>query len=194
MAAPAERPAGAGETIWTIGHSTRPWEDFVALLRREGIRTLVDVRSLPGSRRHPQYDQEQMARALPEAGIAYVHAPALGGRRRARRGAPPTAWRNAGFAGYADYMTTPEFHAALDELIRRGAGSPTAVMCAEAVPWRCHRSMIADALIARGVRVVDILDAGPAEHRLTRFAVVRDGEVRYPPEEPPQAELGLDRG
>jgi uncharacterized protein (DUF488 family) len=170
-------------TIYTIGHSTRPFAEFLALLERSRIGRLIDVRAFPGSRRNPQFNKEALARALPEHGIEYLHRPALGGRRRPRPGAPPTAWRNEGFRGYADYMRTPDFHSALDELIERARERRTVVMCSEAVPWRCHRTLISDALHARGVTVEHILDNGTSPHVLTSFAVEHDGEVTYPPTE-----------
>jgi uncharacterized protein (DUF488 family) len=167
-------------TIWTIGHSTRSLEDFLALLRRDGIRQLADVRTFPASRRYPHFGRDALAPALAAAGIAYSHHPALGGRRRPRPDSPNDGWRNSGFRGYADHMATPEFQRALDELVALGAHASAAIMCAEAVPWRCHRSLIADALIARGVDVLDIMDAKTAPHALTPFAVVRDAHVSYP--------------
>ena len=174
-------------TVWTIGHSTRPIGDFLALLARERIERLVDVRAFPGSRRYPQYNQEALARTLKAAGIEYLHRPALGGRRRPPKGDPPSAWRNAGFRGYAAYMRTPQFHAALDDLIALAAERRTVIMCSEAVPWRCHRTLIADALTARGIDVEHILDASTSRHTLTKFAVVSGGEVAYPalPEQAP---------
>jgi uncharacterized protein (DUF488 family) len=178
--------------IYTIGHSTRSLDEFVALLRREGVTQLVDVRTFPGSRRYPHFDRETLAPALEAHGIAYVHMPELGGRRRPRPDSPNGAWRNSGFRGYADYMGTPEFAKGLDALIARSVAVPTAIMCAEAVPWRCHRSLIADALVARGIEVRHIMESTAEPHRLTRFAVVRDGRVTYPPEGPDasaQAEL-----
>jgi uncharacterized protein (DUF488 family) len=168
-------------TVWTIGHSTRPIDDFVALLRREGIEQLVDVRRFPGSRRQPQYNRDALARTLADAGIAYVHQPSLGGRRRPPADAPASAWRNEGFRGYGAYMRTPEFRDALGELMARAAGRRTVIMCSEAVPWRCHRTLISDALAARGVEVEHILDATTSRHKMTPFAVVRGDEVIYPP-------------
>jgi uncharacterized protein (DUF488 family) len=166
--------------VSTVGHSTRPIEDFLALLERERIERLVDVRAFPGSRRYPQYNHEGLARSLANAGVEYLHRPALGGRRRPPKDALPSAWRNEGFRGYAAYMRTPEFHAALDELIARAAERRTTIMCSEAVPWRCHRTLISDALTARGVTVEHILDTATSRHKLTSFAVVHDGEVTYP--------------
>jgi uncharacterized protein (DUF488 family) len=170
-------------TIYTIGHSTRSFADFLALVERSRIERLVDVRAFPGSRRHPQFNRDALAQSLPEHGMEYLHRPALGGRRRPRPDAPPSAWRNEGFRGYADYMRTLEFHRALDELIKCAAERRTVIMCSEAVPWRCHRSLISDALYARGVTVEHILDSGTSPHALTSFALVRDGEVSYPPTE-----------
>ena len=170
-------------TIYTIGHSTRPLADFLALLARSRVERLIDVRAFPGSRRHPQFNQEALARVLSEHGIEYMHRPALGGRRRPGPDAPPTAWRNEGFRGYADYMRRPDFHSALDELIERARERTTVIMCSEAVPWRCHRTLISDALHARGVTVEHILDSGTSRHALTSFAVIRNSEVTYPPPE-----------
>jgi len=167
--------------VYTIGHSTRPIDDFLALLEREKIRALHDVRAFPGSRRHPQFNRESLSRFLEQNGIRYVHVPELGGRRRPRPDAPPTAWRNEGFAGYADYMRTDEFRAAIDKLIDAASRETTTIMCSEAVPWRCHRSLIADALAARGVEVRHILDASTNVHQITKFAVVHGTEVTYPP-------------
>ncbi|MFL5616507.1 MAG: DUF488 family protein [Gemmatimonadaceae bacterium] len=168
-------------TIYTIGHSTRSFEDFLSLLQRSRIECLVDVRTFPGSRRHPHFNREVLEHSLQDAGIEYLHRPALGGRRRPPRDAPPSAWRNEGFRGYAAYMQTPAFRAALDDLIVLGDRRRTAIMCSEAVPWRCHRALISDALTARGVTVEHILDAGESPHRLTSFAVVHGDEVTYPP-------------
>lgn len=166
--------------VWTIGHSTRPIEDFLALLERERIERVIDVRAFPGSRRHPQYGREALARTLANAGVEYLHLPALGGRRRPPKDAVPSAWRNEGFRGYAAYMATPEYHQAIDELLARAAERRTVIMCSEAVPWRCHRTLISDTLTARGMDVRHILDKSTSPHVLTRFAVARDGEVTYP--------------
>jgi uncharacterized protein (DUF488 family) len=181
-------------TIYTIGHSTRSFSDFVALLDRERIERLIDVRAFPGSRRHPHFNRDALAQTLPERGIEYLHRAALGGRRRPRPDAPPSAWRNDSFRGYADYMRTPDFRDALDELIARAGERRTVIMCSEAVPWRCHRSLISDALYARGVMVEHILDAATSPHVLTSFAVVHDEEVSYPatPDTNDQHALALD--
>jgi len=145
--------------VYTIGHSTRDIDRFIALLEREHIQHVADVRSFPGSRRYPQFGREALAASLAARGIGYSHHPELGGRRRARPDSPNGAWRNESFRGYADYMLTPAFATALDVLVDEAARQRTAIMCAEAVPWRCHRSLISDALVARGVEVLDILDA-----------------------------------
>lgn len=149
--------------IFTLGHSTRPIEDLLALLAEHGVGVLVDVRRYPGSRRHPQFSRDALAESLAGAGVAYVHEPDLGGRRAARPNSPHTAWRVEAFRGYADHMETPEFTAALERLIRRGSEGTVALLCAEAVPWRCHRRLISDALVARGVEVRHILGPGRAD-------------------------------
>jgi uncharacterized protein (DUF488 family) len=166
--------------IYTIGHSTRPIDDFLALLRAHGVRQVADVRSVPRSRRHPHFAQDALSRSLPAAGIAYRHFGALGGLRKPRPDSRNTAWRHEGFRGYADYMDTHDFGEALDRLIEWTAVDATAVMCAEAVWWRCHRQLIADALVARGIDVRHITSptAAPA-HTLTDFAQADTGRVTY---------------
>jgi uncharacterized protein (DUF488 family) len=168
-------------TIYTIGHSTRSADEFIALLKSAGVRRLFDIRTFPGSRRYPHFNSEALASRLRSEGIAYEHRPELGGRRRPSPNAPPTAWRNEGFRGYAEYMRTDAFRHAIDALIADGNEVPTVIMCSEAVPWRCHRNLVSDALVARGVDVQHILDRKIAPHSLTPFAVVEDGEVSYPP-------------
>src|SRR5262249_4903016 len=146
-----------------------------------GVAAIADVRAIPRSRHVPHFNSDALARDLPRLGIAYLPLPALGGRRHARKDSPNTGWRNAAFRGYADYMQTAEFGAGFDELERAAAERPTAVMCAEAVPWRCHRSLLADALLVRGWRVIDLI--GPASvrpHELTKFARVEGGRITYP--------------
>jgi uncharacterized protein (DUF488 family) len=171
-------------TIFAIGHSTRSLEELVALLKHHGLDRLVDVRTLPGSRRVPQFDKEAIEPVLAEAGIDYVHLKGLGGLRKARPDSENTGWRNSSFRGYADYMQTPKFERSLEELIELALERPTAIMCAEAVPWRCHRSLIADALLVRGHKVVHIYNKTKAEpHRLTPFAKVAGTRVWYPPEQ-----------
>lgn len=178
-------------TLYTIGHSTRAAEEFLALLRRHGIEQLIDVRAFPGSRRHPHFGRDALRAFMTGAAIAYVHSPELGGRRTLRPDAPPTAWRDRGFAAYADYMTTPEFARAITQLLDRAKDRTTAVMCSEAVPWRCHRSMISDAVVARGVEVRHILGTAVSLHTLPAFAVVDGCNVRYPPELAVQPDLPL---
>jgi len=177
----------AQPTIFTIGHSTHSIEEFIALLSARGIRHLVDVRSIPKSRHVPQFNSEALASSLSAAGIAYTHLKALGGRRRSRKDSINIGWRNTSFRGYADYMATPQFAEGLATLIEIASHTPTAIMCAEAVPWRCHRSLISDALILKGWQVRDILTAVPAaEHKLTPFLVPVNGQPTYPdPNEPP---------
>jgi uncharacterized protein (DUF488 family) len=170
-----------GPRLWTIGHSTREIDELVELLRAHGVRHLVDIRTLPRSRRHPQFDRESMPAALASAGVAYTHRPGLGGLRKPRPDSTNTAWRNAAFRGYADYMQTPEFERDLTGLVALAARERVAIMCAEAVPWRCHRSLVADALVARGVDVRHITSLTRAEpHALTPFARVDGARVSYP--------------
>ena len=165
--------------VYTVGHSTRALEEFLGLLAREGIAQLADVRTYPSSRRYPHFDREALAAALAGVGVGYLHLPALGGRRRPRADSPNVAWRNDGFRGYADHMRTDEFRAGIDRLLALASRAPTTVMCAEAVPWRCHRNLISDALLARNVEVLHIMDATTAPHELTKFGWIEDGEVRY---------------
>ncbi len=165
----------------TVGHSNRSIEEFLRLLAVHGVDLLVDVRTVPRSRHNPQFNRETLPGALAGAGIEYLHMPGLGGLRRARKDSPNTAWRNASFRGYADYMQTPEFAASVEELMKHAEGRRAAVMCAEAVPWRCHRSLIADALTARGVPVEHIMSATKVDtHKLTSFAQVEGTQVMYP--------------
>ena len=176
---PAADPL-AGEPILTVGHSNRSAGEFLELLQAHGVRTLVDVRTLPGSRRNPQFAAAALAASLASASIAYRHEPGLGGLRRPRPDSVNTAWQNASFRGYADYMETDAFQERLDLLVAT-ATPGIVLMCAEAVPWRCHRSLLADALVARGVAVLHILSPTRAEvHRLTGFARVVSGRVSYP--------------
>jgi uncharacterized protein (DUF488 family) len=157
--------------VLTIGHSTRPLGEFIALLREHGVQKVADVRTVPRSRHNPQFNRETLPRDLAASGIAYAHLPGLGGLRRPRRDSPNTGWRQPGFRGYADYMQTPEFERALGVLVEMAQSERVALMCAEAVPWRCHRSLIADALTVRGVQVEHIMGPGRTQpHRLTPFA------------------------
>jgi len=174
---------GEPTKIYTIGHSTRSAAEFVALLEAHGVRKLVDVRTIPASRHNPQFNSDALTATLAAAGVAYAHMPSLGGLRRAKPDSINTGWRNASFRGYADYMQTPEFAAAIDGLIGIAGAQPTAIMCAEAVPWRCHRSLIADALLVRDVPAVEIISASRTTlHRLTPFAHVAGRKITYPPE------------
>jgi uncharacterized protein (DUF488 family) len=170
--------------VLAIGHSTRPAEELVEWLGAAGVVTLADVRTIPRSRANPQFEGPALARSLAGAGIAYAHLPRLGGLRRARKGSEENAaWRNASFRGYADHMQTPEFEEGLRELRALAREGPVAVMCAEAVPWRCHRSLLADALLARGVVVEHVVGRGRTRpHRLTPFARIDGRRVTYPPE------------
>ncbi|MFO1534084.1 MAG: DUF488 family protein [Thermoplasmatota archaeon] len=168
-----------------LGHSNRPLADFLAMLRAHGIQLLADVRTHAGSRFVPWANPDVLQEALAQEGARYVHLPALGGRRKPVPGSINTAWRNEQFKGYADHMDTAEFQEGLRKLLRLAAEQPTAVMCSEAVPWRCHRSLLADALVARGVEVVQAIDAEhSAPHKMTPFARVKDGQVTYPGERP----------
>ena len=179
--------------ILTIGHSTRPLDAFVDLLRRHNITHLVDVRTIPRSRRHPQFNREALPEPLGAHGVAYTHVPGLGGLRHPRRDSTNTGWRNAGFRGYADYMQTPEFASNLEALIAQASPQPTAVMCAEAVPRRCHRSLISDALTARGVPVEHITGPDARQpHRLTAFARTDGTRVIYPAPGPEPLDLGFE--
>lgn len=188
IAAPV-RPAGVAVAplICTIGHSNRPLETFLDLLLQNGITRVLDVRTVPRSRHNPQFGQELLPASLREAGISYTHIPALGGLRRARPDSPNMGWRNASFRGYADYMQTEAFQ---DEVALLAAGARQenfVLMCAEAVPWRCHRSLVADALILRGVRVEHIIGPGARKkHALTPFAHVADGNITYPASQAPE--------
>ena len=167
--------------IWTIGHSTRNIDIFISLLEENGIKLLADVRSLPGSKRYPQFNKEALAESLNARGIRYEHFPELGGRRKARPDSHNTAWRSISFRGYADYMETEEFQQGIKRLLElaRKAG-PVAIMCAEAVWWRCHRSLISDYLKSHGVEVVHILDANKIEpHPFTSAARIVNGKLSY---------------
>ena len=177
-------------TIWTIGHSIRPLEVFLALLASQRIEAVADVRRFAGSRRHPQYGAAALGRTLAENGIAYRPLPALGGRRRALPDSPNVAWRNESFRGYADHMATSEFAAGLQELVDLSHRHRTALMCAEALWWRCHRALIADALKARGDEVIHILDMKhTVVHPYTAPARIVEGRLTYASA---QEALGLD--
>jgi uncharacterized protein (DUF488 family) len=169
--------------VLTIGHSTRAIEEFIGLLQAHAVSRVVDVRTVPRSRHNPQFNKDSLPEPLKKAGLGYVHMPGLGGLRHAKRDSPNLGWRNASFRGYADYMQTPEFAESLEELIQLASQGRIALMCAEAVPWRCHRSLIADALTVRGIRTEDIMSPTRRQiHTLTPFAKVRGTEITYPAE------------
>jgi uncharacterized protein (DUF488 family) len=182
-------------TIATIGHSTRELDAVVSILRGHGITRLIDVRTVPRSRHNPQFNRETLPGSLAASGIGYLHMPGLGGLRHPRRDSVNTGWRNSGFRGYADYMQTGEFARALDALLGQARVERVAIMCAEAVPWRCHRSLVADALTVRGLRVVHLLGPERAEpHVLTGFARVDGTTVTYPAAPGPSAQGELPLG
>lgn len=167
-------------TIYTIGHSTRTIEQFIALLKAHDIEELVDVRTIPKSRHNPQFGEEELAASLQEAGIAYKHLALLGGLRRTSKDSVNLGWQNTSFRGFADYMATVEFRIGLDELTALAEKKTVAIMCAEAVPWRCHRSLIADALTVQGWQVLHIQSRKMASpHELTTFLKVQDGKLTY---------------
>jgi uncharacterized protein (DUF488 family) len=167
-------------TVYTLGHSTRSAEELLALLQAHAIGGIGDVRRFPASRRHPQFGREALAETLAAAGVGYEWLPALGGRRSPRPDSPHVAWREPAFRAYADHMETEEFRSGLDTLLRLSSERTTAVLCAEAVPWRCHRQLIADALVVRGVAVLHILGPGaPRPHTLSRLARVEGDRIVY---------------
>jgi uncharacterized protein (DUF488 family) len=167
--------------IWTIGHSTRTIDDFISLLEENGIKLVADVRMFPSSKRYPQFGREALAKSLGEICILYEHFPKLGGKRKSKPDSRNTAWRNASFRGYADYMETEEFQKGIERLLDVAANAgPTAIMCAEAVWWRCHRSLIADYLKARGVEMLNVLGAKKVEsHPYTPAARIVNGKLSY---------------
>ncbi|HVH15247.1 MAG TPA: DUF488 domain-containing protein [Candidatus Angelobacter sp.] len=167
--------------IFTIGHSTRTLEELVGLLQAYGVRLVVDVRTVPRSRRNPQFNQENLSAGLKESGMDYVQLKELGGLRHPKRDSQNKGWRNESFRGFADYMQTPEFEAGINELIRLAQDGPVAIMCAEALPWRCHRSLIADALLVRGISVEHIMTLkARIEHSMTKWAHVNGKQITYP--------------
>ena len=170
--------------VLTIGHSTRTLEEFIGLLQTHAVSRVVDVRTVPRSRHNPQFNKDSLPDLLKKAGLGYVHMPGLGGLRHAKRDSLNLGWRNASFRGYADYMQTPEFAESLEELIQLANQGRIALMCAEAVPWRCHRSLIADALTVRGIRTEDIMSPTRRQiHTLTPFAKACGTTVTYPAED-----------
>jgi uncharacterized protein (DUF488 family) len=170
--------------VLTIGHSTRTLDEFIGLLQAHAVSRVVDVRTIPRSRHNPQFNKDSLPDTLRKAGLEYVHMPGLGGLRHAKADSRNLGWRNASFRGYADYMQTQEFAGSLEELIRLARQGRIALMCAEAMPWRCHRSLIADALTVRGIRTEDIMSPTCRQiHALTPFAKVRGTTVTYPAED-----------
>ena len=174
--------------LWTIGHSSRPIDEFLTFLTSHGVRQLVDVRTIPRSRHNPQYNTDRLTGSLKQAKIRYVHRCELGGLRKTQKDSINAGWKNASFRGYADYMQTDAFWNALQELMAESRLRPTAIMCAEAVPWRCHRSLIADALVANGWTVCHILSKTKTSlHRPTSFAMITNGRITYPAPRPENA-------
>lgn len=171
--------------VLTIGHSTRPLDEFIALLAAHSVSRLIDVRTVPRSRHNPQFNRDTLPAALEVAGIGYTHVAGLGGFRQTHPGSLNMGWRNVSFRGYADYMQTPEFAENLAGLIEQANRERIALMCAEAVPWRCHRSLIADALVVHGIRAEEIINATRLQvHTLTPFASVCGTVIIYPPQVP----------
>jgi uncharacterized protein (DUF488 family) len=167
-------------TILTIGHSTQSLEEFLAILKAHNILRLIDVRTVPKSRHVPQFNAESLTNELPELGIDYVHLKSLGGLRHPAKNSLNTGWRNASFRGYADYMATDAFRQGIERLLELAAEKRSVIMCAEAVPWRCHRSLIGDALLVRGIQVEDVLSAKASRsHALTPFAKVTGLQITY---------------
>jgi uncharacterized protein (DUF488 family) len=171
-------------TIFTIGHSTHSIEDFIDTLRAYDIQLLVDVRTIPKSRHNPQFNSDVLEKNLKASGIGYVHLAGLGGLRRAKKDSLNQAWKNTSFRGFADYMQTGEFEEGIVKLVELGENRKTVIMCAEAVPWRCHRSLIGDALVVRGIEVVDIMSRHSIKsHALTPWAEVQGTRITYPRKE-----------
>lgn len=167
--------------VYTIGHSTHSIDDFLLILNTYSINLVADIRTVPRSRHNPQYEQAEFCESLQRRNIDYVHMPSLGGLRRPRKDSINTGWKNASFRGYADYMQTQEFVVAVDELVALAEKSKAAIMCAEAVPWRCHRSLVSDALLIRGWEVLDILSGTNAKpHKITPWALVQGQQITYP--------------
>ena len=169
--------------VFTIGHSTHPIAEFVEILKTNGVRRVIDIRTIPRSRHNPQFNDEALAESLHAAGIGYTHIKKLGGLRHPAKDSINLGWRNSGFRGFADYMQTPEFEAALHRAIKLAKTKPCALMCAEAVPWRCHRSLIADALTVRKIPVKHIVSGTRAQpHKITPFALIHAARITYPNE------------
>lgn len=178
-----QNPQDALPHVLTIGHSTRTIGEFAGLLKAHGVTCVVDVRTIPRSRFNPQFNRESLPDSLKEIGVGYVHMPGLGGLRHTVANSPNLGWKNASFRGYADYMQTPEFEKNLEDLIQLAKKERISLMCAEAVPWRCHRSLIADALLIRGIYTEDIMSLTSRQvHKLTPFAKINGVKITYPPE------------
>jgi uncharacterized protein (DUF488 family) len=176
-----ESEGSAATVILTVGHSTHPIQSFLEILSAHGVEQLADVRTIPKSRHNPQFSSEALAHELKRHGISYIHMPGLGGLRQPRKDSINSGWKNASFRGYADYMQTPQFDESLRELIARAGQCRTAIMCAEAVPWRCPRSLIADALAARGIAVEHVMSKSSRKpHTFTPFARIEAEVVTYP--------------
>jgi uncharacterized protein (DUF488 family) len=176
-------PQSTLPVVLTIGHSTHTITEFIALLQEHGVTCVVDVRTIPRSRFNPQFNKESLPASLKEAGVGYVHMPGLGGLRHTAADSPNMGWENASFRGFADYMQTPEFEKSLEGLIQLAKNERAAIMCAEAVPWRCHRSLIADALTVRGICTENIMSPTNRQiHKLTPFAKVDGTKITYPTE------------
>lgn len=172
-------------TIYTIGHSTRPIEEFIALLKQNGVEQLIDIRTIPRSRHNPQFEQTALEVSLPKNGISYDYMKELGGLRSKAEHSVNMGWHNTSFRNYADYMQADTFATGVKTLIEKAKEKPTAIMCAEAVPWRCHRSLVGDALVVRDIRVRDIIsETSTKDHTLTSFAVVKGTEITYPTDTP----------
>ncbi len=168
-------------TIWTIGHSTRPVEEFIAILKRRSVVSIIDIRTIPRSRKNPQFNLETLSGKLEDHGLTYLHAPKLGGLRRSKPDSINIGMENDSFRGFADYMQTAEFEIAIDELLIDSKQRRSAMMCAETLPWRCHRSLISDALVVRGIQVRHIIgNSKDMEHKLSRYAHVEGMVVTYP--------------
>jgi len=178
---PEKGSTGSEGLVLTIGHSTLPVQEFIALLQENGVSRIIDVRTIPRSRHNPQFNRDTFPEALAQAGIRYTHMPALGGLRHAKTDSPNRGWHNDSFRGFADYMQTSEFSHSIERVRELSVRERIALMCAEAVPWRCHRSLIADALLVRGVRVVHIMGkAKRVTHEITSFARIDGNAITYP--------------
>ena len=177
------KPGAQGTVVFTIGHSTRTIAEFIEIIKAYGIKKVVDVRTIPKSRHNPQFNQDALSESLKAVKIGYLHMKGLGGLRHTLKDSPNMGWKNASFRGFADYMQTEEFKEALDKLILEAQKRATVIMCAEALPWRCHRSLIGDALLTRGSHVIDIMSIDTSrDHTLTPWAKVQGDKITYPPE------------